>query len=277
MREISAKQIENAVKELFIRANKVLPADVLSCIKRSAIAESDERAKSVLSDLEENAKASVCDDIPLCQDTGMAFLYADIGQDVHITGGDFEAAVNRGVKRAYVGGRLRLSVVDPLSRVNTRTNTPAVIYTRIVKGDNIKLIAMPKGFGSENMSAIRMLNPTAGKEEIIGFVLDTVIKAGANPCPPIIVGVGIGGSFDYSAVLAKRALLRTVGKNSKKYGELEKELLERINESGIGPQGFGGKTSALWVSVEAAPTHIAGLPVAVNISCHATRHAEIIL
>ncbi len=276
MRTISAKEIENEVCRLFRTAAVKLPGDVYGAMKKAAKAESDQRAASVLCKLCDNATLAEKSGVPICQDTGLAFVFAEIGQDVHIEG-DFEKAVNRGVKRAYVGGKLRLSATDPLSRKNTGTNTPAIIYTRLVKGDKIKLTAMPKGFGSENMSALKMFNPTASIEEIKAFIKDTVRGAGANPCPPIIVGVGIGGSFDYSAFLAKKALTRKVGKYSKQHAELEKELLAEINGIGIGPQGFGGKTTCLWVAVESAPTHIAGLPVAVNVSCHATRHAEAVL
>ncbi len=276
MREIQAKEIENAVCALFKKAATDLPKDVYGAMKKAAGKEQDKRAASVLCKLCENARLAEKSGVPICQDTGMAFVFAEIGQDVHING-NFEAAVNRGVKRAYVGGKLRLSVADPISRVNTGTNTPAIIYTKLVNGDKIKLTAMPKGFGSENMSRIKMFNPTASIDDIKAFVVETVNQAGANPCPPTIVSVGIGGSFDYSAYLSKKALCRKVGKHSQQHGDLEKYLLSAINESGVGAQGFGGKTSCLWVAVESAPTHIAGLPVAVNISCHATRHADVVL
>lgn len=276
MRTINAKEIENAVCALFKRAAVKLPSDVYKAMKTAVNEEDNRRAASVLCKLCDNARLAEKTGVPICQDTGMAFVFAEIGQNVHIEG-DFESAVNRGVKRAYVGGKLRLSVADPISRENTGTNTPAIIYTRLVKGDKIKLTAMPKGFGSENMSRIKMFNPTASEEDIIAFVRDTVNAAGANPCPPTIVGVGIGGSFDYCAFLSKKALCRKVGQHSKKHAELEKAMLQAVNSTGVGPQGFGGKTSCLWVAVESAPTHIAGLPVAVNISCHATRHASTVL
>jgi len=276
MRTIKANEIENAVCFLFKKAAVKLPSDVYKAMKTAQGAETDQRAASVLCKLCENARFAQKSGIPICQDTGLAFVFAEIGQDVHIEGG-FEQAVNRGVKRAYVGGKLRLSAADPLTRKNTNTNTPAIIYTRLVKGDRIKLVAMPKGFGSENMSRLKMFNPTATLDDITAFVVDTVKQAGANPCPPIIVGVGIGGSFDYSAFLSKKALIRPVGKHSKQHSALEKALLTAVNQTGVGPQGFGGKTSCLWVAVESAPTHIAGLPVAVNISCHATRHASVVL
>lgn len=276
IREIDSKIIESAVCGLFKRAAVDLPRDVYNSMRRAISEESDERAADVMRNLCANAKTAAKTGVPICQDTGMAFVFSEIGQDVHISGG-FERAVNNGVKKAYVGGKLRLSVADPLTRINTGTNTPAIIYTKLVKGDKIKITVMPKGFGSENMSKLKMFNPTASIEDIITFVCDAVKTADANPCPPIIVGVGIGGSFDYSAFLAKKALTHTVGKYDKKNGDIEKRLLEAINELNIGPQGFGGKTTCLWVGVETSPTHIAGLPVAVNISCHATRHASIVL
>ncbi len=276
MKIIDAKTIEDEVCRLFKTAATKLPKGVYRALKKAAELETDERAKDVLLNLCKNADIANATCVPICQDTGMAFVFAEVGQDVYING-DFEKAINRGVKRAYVGGKLRLSVSDPLTRINTNTNTPAIIYTRIVKGDKLKLTAMPKGFGSENMSKIKMFNPTATEEDIIKFVCETVTIADANPCPPIIVGVGIGGSFDYSAYLAKKALARDVGTYSKKDKQLEERLLDAVNELNIGPQGFGGKYTCLWVAVEKAPTHIAGLPVAVNISCHATRHATAIL
>lgn len=276
MREVNAKIIEDAVCNLFLQAAVKLPGDVYGAMKKAILNEESIRAANVLSNLCDNAKQANSTGVPICQDTGMAFVFAEIGQDVHIVG-DFENAVNRGVRRAYEGGKLRLSVADPLTRVNTQTNTPAIIYTKLVKGKKIKLTAMPKGFGSENMSKIKMFNPTADFNDICDFVCETVRCADANPCPPIIIGVGIGGSFDYSAFLAKKALTHTVGKHSVKNKELEEKLLYAVNELNIGPQGFGGKTTCLWVGVETAPTHIAGLPVAVNLSCHATRHAKIVL
>ena len=219
-------------------------------------------------------------DIPICQDTGMAVVFAEIGQDVHLVGGDFEKAVNDGVALGYTEGLLRKSVVsDPLERINTNDNTPAVIHTRIVSGESVKITVAPKGFGSENMSRIKMFTPSATKEEIMDFVVETVKIAGGNPCPPVVLGVGIGGDFESCAILSKKALCRDVNvRNPKKlYSEMEEVLLERINGTNIGPQGFGGKTTALAVNVETAPTHIAGLPVAVNVGCHVTRHKTIIL
>ena len=218
--------------------------------------------------------------MPICQDTGMACVFIDIGQDVHITGGSLEEAINEGVRQGYAEGFLRKSVVkDPLHRVNTNDNTPALIYYNMVPGDKVKITVAPKGFGSENMSRIAMLKPSDGLEGVKNFVLETVRMAGPNPCPPIVIGIGIGGSFDKAAYLAKKALIRPVNENNTDefYGNLEKELLEEVNKIGIGPQGFGGKTTALALNIETYPTHIAGLPVAVNINCHATRHKERVL
>ncbi len=278
MREVSSQEITKTVKELVIKANKILPQDLVDCISCSSKSEQNVTAKSVLSDLQANIDAASELDIPVCQDTGMAVIFAEIGQDVHISGENFEDAVNRGVAEGYTEGLLRKSVVrDPFAdRVNTNDNTPAVIHTRIVPGDKIKITAAPKGFGSENMSALKMFTPSAKKEDIIGFVVDTVKKAGSNPCPPIVVGVGIGGDFEYSALLAKKALCRSVSvRNTNQfYADMEKEMLEKVNLLNIGPQGFGGKTTALAVNIETYPTHIAGLPVAVNIGCHVTRHAS---
>ena len=238
-------------------------------------------ASSVLGLLEENIKVAGTLGVPVCQDTGMAVVFAEVGKDVHIDGMTLNDAIDAGVREAYLEGKLRLSVVrDPFfDRTNTNDNTPAVTYIRFVEGDSIKLTALPKGFGSENMSAIRMFTPSATREEIIDFVLETVKKAGSNPCPPIVVGIGIGGTFDYAAVLSKLALARDVNDENKdeNYRALEHELLERINTLGIGPQGFGGKTTALSVKIERYPTHIAGLPVAVNICCHVARHASAVI
>lgn len=278
MREVSSKEITKTVKELVIKANKILPQDLVNCISCCEQTEDNSTARSVLSDLQANISAASELDIPVCQDTGMAVIFAEVGQDVHISGENFEDAVNRGVAEGYTEGLLRKSVVrDPLAdRVNTDDNTPAVIHTRIVPGDKIKITAAPKGFGSENMSALRMFTPSANKEDIIGFVVETVKKAGSNPCPPVVVGVGIGGDFEYCALLAKKALCRSVSKRNQIafYSDMEKEILHKVNALGIGPQGFGGRTTALAVNIETYPTHIAGLPVAVNIGCHVTRHAS---
>lgn len=278
MREINASLITETVKELVIKANKILPDDLVGCIGCSKADEKNATAKSILSDLEANIAAAKELDIPVCQDTGMAVIFAEIGQDVHIAGEDFEAAVNKGVSLGYTEGLLRKSVVrDPFyDRVNTNDNTPAIIHTKIVAGDKIKITAAPKGFGSENMSRLRMFTPSAKREDIVDFIVDAVKTAGSNPCPPVVIGVGIGGDFEYSAVLAKRALCRPVSQRNdiSFYRDMEKELLDKINALDIGPQGFGGKTTALAVNIETYPTHIAGLPVAVNVGCHVTRHAS---
>ena len=273
MRNIDAKVIEDTVARLCIEANLRLPPDVINAIERAEKAEPWGGAKRILSLLGDNVRIASEKTLPVCQDTGMACVFVELGQDVHIEG-DFEQAVNNGVRRGYGEGYLRKSVVcDPLRRVNTGDNTPALVTVKLTRGDKMRITVIPKGFGSENMSALKMLKPADGVEGVRNFVLDTVEKAGANPCPPIIVGVGIGGSFDKAACLAKHALLRPVNEPNpdEYYAALERELLEKINVRGIGPQGFGGKTTALAVLIEAMPTHVAGLPVAVNISCHATR------
>lgn len=276
MRNIDAKVIEDTVARLCIEANLRLPPDVINAIERAEKAEPWDGAKRILSLLGDNVRIASEKTLPVCQDTGMACVFVELGQDVHIEG-DFEQAVNNGVRRGYGEGYLRKSVVcDPLRRVNTGDNTPALVTVKLTRGDKMRITVMPKGFGSENMSALKMLKPADGVEGVKNFVLETVEKAGANPCPPIIVGVGIGGSFDKAACLAKHALLRPVDEPNpdEYYAALERELLDKINALGIGPQGFGGKTTALAVLIEAMPTHVAGLPVAVNISCHATRRAS---
>ncbi len=277
MREIQVSEIENTVASLLVRANKILPADLRQCIACGERAECDALPKQIMGSLLENLEAAKDLDIPICQDTGMAVLFFEIGQDVHLTGGDFEAAVNRGVHKGYTEGLLRKSVVrDPLERVNTEDNTPAVIHTRIVPGDKVHITAAPKGFGSENMSQMKMFTPSAKASDLEDFVVQVVRDAGGNPCPPMVLGVGFGGDFEYCAYLAKKALCRPVGVRNANpfYADMEARLLTRINALGIGPQGFGGKTTALAVNIEVAPTHIAGLPVAVNVGCHVTRHAE---
>lgn len=276
MRNIDAKVIEDTVARLCIEANLRLPPDVINAIERAEKAEPWDGAKRILSLLGDNVRIASEKTLPVCQDTGMACVFVELGQDVHIEG-DFEQAVNNGVRRGYGEGYLRKSVVcDPLRRVNTGDNTPALVTVKLTRGDKMRITVMPKGFGSENMSALKMLKPADGVDGVKNFVLETVEKAGANPCPPIIVGVGIGGSFDKAAYLAKHALLRPVNEPNpdEYYAALERELLDKINALGIGPQGFGGKTTALAVLIEAMPTHVAGLPVAVNISCHATRRAS---
>lgn len=281
IREIKSEEITETVKKLFISANYELGSTEHELIEDALKKERSSTGKSVLKTIRDNLDAAKEIGVPICQDTGMAVLFADIGQDVHITGDDFVSAVNRGVSLAYTDGKMRASVVkDPLfDRTNTKNNTPAIIHTNIVPGDKITITALPKGFGSENMGKIKMMVPTSTKEDIISFVLDTVKTAGANPCPPIMVGIGIGGSFDYAPVLAKKALARS-GKThneNENYAALEDEILERINTLGIGPQGFGGDTTALAVNIEYYPTHIAGLPVAVNINCHVMRHMKAII
>ena len=274
MREIKAEQITEVVAHLCIEANKNLPESLTQCIACGYKNEEKELPKNIMGDLIENLKCAKELDIPICQDTGMAVVFVEVGQDVHIMG-DFEVAINEGVRKGYVDGLLRKSIVsDPLERVNTDDNTPAVIHTRLVPGDKIKITVAPKGFGSENMSRIKMFTPSATKEDIMDFVVETVKIAGGNPCPPIVLGVGIGGDFESCALLSKTALCRDVEvRNSKEvYAKMEEALLNKINETNIGPQGFGGKTTALAVNIEAAPTHIAGLPVAVNVGCHVTRH-----
>lgn len=276
MRSIDSKVIEDTVARLCIEANLRLPPDVINAIERAEKAEPWDGAKRILPLLGDNVRIASEKTLPVCQDTGMACVFVELGQDVHIEG-DFEQAVNNGVRRGYGEGYLRKSVVcDPLCRVNTGDNTPALVTVKLTRGDKMRITVMPKGFGSENMSALKMLKPADGVDGVKNFVLETVEKAGANPCPPIIVGVGIGGSFDKAAYLAKHALLRPVNEPNpdEYYAALERELLDKINALGIGPQGFGGKTTALAVLIEAMPTHVAGLPVAVNISCHATRRAS---
>ena len=278
MREISADLISKTVKDLFIKANKILPDDLVDCIGCCKADECNETAKSILGDLQNNIDAAKELDIPVCQDTGMAVIFAEIGQEVHIVDGSFEQAVNKGVSDGYTDGLLRKSVVcDPFkSRVNTDDNTPAIIHTRIVDGDKITLTAAPKGFGSENMSRLKMFTPSAKREDIIDFVTETARIAGSNPCPPMVIGVGIGGDFEYSAILAKKALCRSLSQRNQDefYAQMEKDMLTSVNSLDIGPQGFGGKTTALCINIETYPTHIAGLPVAVNIGCHVTRHCS---
>ncbi|HAN20909.1 MAG: fumarate hydratase [Clostridiales bacterium GWF2_36_10] len=278
MRIINVSEVTKAIKQLFINANYILPEDVLLKLKEFKEKEQNQTAKNILSILEENAEAARIDDVPICQDTGMAVVFAEIGQDVYFEGGLFTDAVNEGVRHAYKEGALRKSVVgDPISRINTGDNTPAVIYTELVKGDKIKLTALPKGFGSENMSRQMMFTPSATEKDIINFVTETVILAGGNPCPPIVIGIGLGGTFDYSCVLAKKALSRKIGIGNGIHTDLAERILEEVNKTGVGVQGLGGSTTALGVNIESYPTHIASLPVAVNISCHVTRHSSIII
>jgi len=280
MKEISARQITDVVEKLCIDSNIYLNDDIRESLARARELEESESGKSILESLVKNAEIAAAEGMAICQDTGMAIVFVRIGQDVRITGGSLEKAINEGVRRGYREGYLRCSIVDdPIIRKNTGDNTPAVIHCEIVEGDELRIDVAPKGFGSENMSALKMLKPSDGVEGIRRFVVETVSNAGPNPCPPVIVGVGIGGSMEKCALLAKKALLREVGsRNRKKHlADLEKQLLEEINRLGIGPAGLGGRVTALGVMVEAWPTHIAGLPVAVNISCHATRHRSAVL
>lgn len=281
MREIQAEEIKDKIKELFLKANYHISRDILIALKEAREKESSEVGRSVLDMLLENYKIAAEEQIAICQDTGLAILFVELGQNVHIVGGNYVEAINEGVEEAYLNGYLRKSAVDDpvFTRKNTGTNTPAIIYTDIVPGENIKIQVTPKGFGSENMSALAMLRPADGEEGIKNFVVETVRKAGPNPCPPVIVGVGIGGTADKAFVVAKKATLRRIGEHhpDKRFAEMETELLERVNNLGIGPGGLGGNTTALAVNIEHFPTHIAGMPVAVNICCHAARHAEDIL
>lgn len=280
MREIQASQITETVQRLCIEANTLLPEDMKQAIQNLRACEDGEIARGVLDNIIENYQIAEKEGVPICQDTGMACVFLEIGQDVHISGGDLTEAVDEGVRRGYEKGYLRKSVVkDPIRRGNTGDNTPAMLYTEIVPGDKIKITVGPKGFGSENMSAIRMFKPSAGLQGIKSFILETVENAGPNPCPPMVVGVGIGGTFDKAALLAKKALMRPVDSENPDpyYGDLEKEMLQKINELGIGPQGFGGRTTAVGLNIETMPTHIAGMPCAINISCHVTRHKTEVL
>ena len=275
VREIQAGTITDVVERLCIEANERLPEDVKGAIRACRACEDWPVAQDVLDKIVENYEIAEAQEVPVCQDTGMACVFLEIGQDAHIAGGDLREAVDEGVRRGYDKGYLRKSIVkDPLRRGNTGDNTPAMLYTEIVPGEQIKVTVAPKGFGSENMSAIRMFKPSAGLQGIKDFILETVETAGPNPCPPMVVGVGIGGTFDKAALLAKKALLRPLDARNPDpfYADLEREMLEKINRLGIGPQGFGGRTTALGLNVETMPTHIAGMPCAINISCHVTRH-----
>ena len=276
MRELEVSRIRDTVAQLCIAANTHLPEDVKTAIRRFQEKEDWAIAQGVLDQIVENFTIADREHVPICQDTGMACVFLEVGQEVHFVGGSLYDAVHEGVRRGYGEGYLRKSVVrDPIRRGNTGDNTPAMIHTDIVPGDRVRITVGPKGFGSENMSAVKMLKPSDGLEGVRKFVLDTVEHAGSNPCPPMVVGVGIGGTFEKAAFLAKKALMRPLDiRNSDPfYAELEAELLDGINALGIGPQGFGGMTTALGLNIEVLPTHIAGLPCAVNIGCHATRHA----
>lgn len=276
MREVNVKEVEDLVRELCIKANLYLPADMEECIKCNAAKERSPVGRNVFDDIIDNINVARNETIPICQDTGMAVIFIEVGQDVHFVGGSINEALNNGVRRGYIDGRLRCSIVsDPLERVNTNDNTPPVVHLKYTDGDKVKITVAPKGFGSENMSQLKMMTPSVTHDEIVDWVVSVCAKAGSNPCPPIVLGVGIGGDFEKCAYLAKKALCRPVSqRNPKKlYADLEEKMLEKINKLGIGPQGFGGTQTCLAVNIEQAPTHIAGLPVSVNVGCHVTRHA----
>ena len=276
IREINVKELTDNISEMCIQANHYLSPDMDACMKQAVETEKSELGKKILNQLQENLEIADKEMIPICQDTGMAVIFMEIGQDVHFVGGDFEEAVNEGVRRGYVDGYLRKSVVkDPLIRENTKDNTPAILHTKIVPGDKVKITIAPKGFGSENMSRIFMLKPADGIEGVKNAILTAVEDAGPNACPPMVVGVGIGGTFEKCALLAKQALTRPVNEHSDipYVKEMEEEMLTKINHLGIGPGGLGGTTTALAVNINTYPTHIAGLPVAINICCHVNRHA----
>ncbi|CUN23290.1 fumarate hydratase [Eubacterium ramulus] len=276
IREINVKELTENISEMCIQANHYLSPDMDACMKEAVQTEKSELGRKILNQLQENLEIADKEMIPICQDTGMAVIFMEIGQDVHFVGGDFEEAVNEGVRRGYVDGYLRKSVVkDPLIRENTKDNTPAILHTKIVQGDKVRITLAPKGFGSENMSRIFMLKPADGIEGVKNAILTAVKDAGPNACPPMVVGVGIGGTFEKCALLAKQALTRPVNEHSDipYVKDLEEEMLTRINKLGIGPGGLGGTTTALAVNINTYPTHIAGLPVAINICCHVNRHA----
>ena len=280
MREIDVSIIEKAVEELFISANAELPVTLENLIKSSTEKETNATAKNIFCDMCKNLDVARENEIPICQDTGMAVLFIEIGQEVHFSGGSLNDAINNGVRKAYLDGKMRCSIVkDPILRGNTNDNTPALVHYSIVDGDKVKLTAAPKGFGSENMSKIKMFTPSATEEDIINFVVDVVKTANANPCPPVVLGVGIGSDFEGSAILSKKALCRdiSISNENEYYKELEEKILKEVNKLNIGAQGFGGDITALKVNIETAPTHIAGLPVAVNVGCHVTRHKSVVL
>lgn len=280
LRKVNVKNITKAIKEMCISANYNLGDDVIRAFKRYREKEESPVAKGIIENLIKNSHIARENQVPMCQDTGMTIVFIEIGQDVHLVGGNIEDAINEGVRQGYKEGYLRKSVVgDPLIRENTEDNTPAIIYYDIVPGDKVKIVLAPKGFGSENMSRTKMLKPSDGIKGVEDFIVETVSKAGPNPCPPIVVGVGVGGTLDKATYLAKKALLRDIGQHNKLdyIKEMEERLLEKINNLGIGPQGLGGRTTALAVNIDLYATHIAGLPVAVNINCHASRHEERII
>ena len=279
MREVQASEITRAVKNLFIDANCNLGDDVLAAFDRGIATDESPVAREVLRELKENARIARDEQSPICQDTGLAVLFVEVGQDVHVVGGDLKAAINEGVKKGYGEGYLRKSACHPFTRANTKDNTPAVIHFDIVSGDKVRIVAVPKGGGAENMSRVDMLSPSAGLEGIKDFIVKRIEASGSNPCPPTVVGVGIGGTFERSALLAKKALTRKIGERNAdpELAKVEVEVLERINKLGIGPMGYGGNTTSLDVFFEVEPCHIASLPVAVNVQCHATRHKEAVI
>lgn len=278
MKEINVTEIENAVRDLCVRANLKLPCSLERLIRSSPEAEVSPVGKEVLRELSSNLDAAERESLPICQDTGMAVVFLEIGQEVHVNGGSLTEAINRGVAKGYKEGYLRCSIVsDPLNRINTGDNTPAIIHIVITEGDKLSVSVCPKGFGSENKSRIKMFNPSASPDEIEDFIVETAAQAGSSACPPMVIGIGIGGDFEYCAYLSKKALCRDIGVSNPNpfYAGMEKSVLNKINALGIGPQGFGGSVTALSAAVEYFPTHIAGLPVAVNIGCHVTRHASV--
>ncbi len=279
MREISAQQVTEVVSRLFMEANTELGEDVLGAIEQAREKEESPTAREVLGELLENARIAKQEQVPMCQDTGLAVVFVELGQDVHVTGGYLYEAIQEGVRRGYKEGYLRKSACHPFSRINTGDNTPAIIHLDLVPGDRLRLLAVPKGGGSENMSRVMMLTPSVGKAGVMDYVVERVRESSSNPCPPVIVGVGIGGTFEKAAILAKKALLRPLGSANPdpELDQMEGELLKRINDLGIGPQGYGGRTTALGVFIEMVPCHIASLPVAVNLQCHASRHKEAVI
>lgn len=279
MREIHVQQVTEAVSRLFVEANTFLGEDVLSALRRAREHEESPAAREVLGELLENATIARQEEVPMCQDTGLAVVFVELGQEVRIEGGYLYDAIQEGVRRGYREGYLRKSACHPFTRANTGDNTPAIIHMDLVPGDRMRIVAVPKGGGSENMSRVVMLTPAVGKKGVVDFVIERVKESGSNPCPPIIIGVGIGGTFEKAAILAKKALLRPLGSvhPDQEVAALEGEILQRVNDLGIGPQGYGGRTTALGVHIEMMPCHIASLPVAVNIQCHAARHKEAVL
>lgn len=276
MREVHVSEVTALVRRLCMEANYHLPEDIQQSFVRGKEAEQSPLGKTIFDEMIRNCRLACDQEVPICQDTGTAVIFASVGQDVHLVGGAFEDAVNEGVRQGYTDGYLRKSIVsDPLRRVNTNDNTPAVLHTRLVPGEEIEIIVAPKGGGSENMSALKMFTPAATRDQIIAYIADTVIAAGSNPCPPVIIGVGLGGTADKASELAKKALLRPVDVHSTDefYAEMERDILERVNKSGVGPQGLGGTVTALACAIEPYPTHIASLPCAISIGCHITRHA----